>query len=217
MARTTAPLFGFEAQGAVGKAVVYGRWRGIKYARRYVIPANPQTTAQTTTRTTFATLREMWKIMPAIGRAPWDAFAAGRPFLGLNAFIGENMLVVRGDANFNDFLGSPGARGGLAPANVVIAQGSGSGEVDVTVTNPTLPSGWSFEAAQAVAFPNQDPAVIFGGPLVAAEENTANTLFTLTGLGSAVACQVAAWIKYTKPNGEIAYSVGTTDQVTSGA
>lgn len=216
MSKVTAPLFGFKASGQVGKAIVFGSWRGVDYVRQHVTPANPQTTSQTTTRTTFATLREMWKVNPGIGREPWEAFASGRPFLGLNKYIGENMLVVRGDANFNDFIGSPGARGGLAPASVAITTGGSTGAINILVTNPTLPSGWTFVAAQAVAFPNQDPAAVWVGPLVAGEETTADTTFFLAGLGSGTACQAAAWLKFTKPNGQIAYSVGTTQQVTAG-
>ena len=217
MSRTTAPLLGFEASGQIGKTMVYGKWRGVRYARRYVVPANPNTTAQQTTRTTFSKLREIWKVLPSVGRAPWDAFATGRQFLGLNAFIGENMRVIRGDADMDDFIGSPGARGGLAPASVVIAQGSSTGEIDVTVTNPTLPSGWTFLSANAIAFPQQDPAVDFVLPIASDTELVANTLFTLTGFTAAQACVCAAWLILTKPNGELAYSVGTTTAVSAGA
>lgn len=216
MARTTAPLLGFEASGQIGKTMVYGKWRGVRYSRRYVIPANPRTVAQTTTRTTFSKLREIWKVLPAVGRAPWDSFATGRQFLGLNAFIGENMRVIRGDADMDDFIGSPGARGGLAPSATLIAQGSGTGEIDITLTNPTLPAGWTFESANAIAFPQQDPAVDFVLPMKSGTELVANTLFTLTGFTTALACVCAAWLILRKPNGELAYSVGVTSAVTAG-
>jgi hypothetical protein len=81
MARTTAPLLGFNATGQIAKTMVYGTWRGVKYARRYVIPGNPQTAAQQTTRTTFATLREMWKLMPAIGRFDRNPIRRSRCYL----------------------------------------------------------------------------------------------------------------------------------------
>jgi hypothetical protein len=181
-----------------------------------VIPGNPQTAAQTTTRTTFATLREMWKLLATDGRAPWDAFATGRQFLGLNAFVGENMRVVRGDANFNDFLGSPGARGGLPPTSMVGSTGSGSGEVDATFVLPTPPAGWTQDNIIAMAFPDQDPALDFGGPMVVGIEANPTLVVTLGSLGSGVACQVAGWVEWTKPNGQKAYSVSITDQATSG-
>lgn len=217
MSRTTAPLLGFDASGAIAKTLVYGKWRGVSYARRYIIPANPQTAGQTLTRSLFARLREMWKVNPTIGRAPWEAFATGRKFLGLNAFIGENVRVIRGDADMQDFIGSPGARGGLPPASVSITQSATTGAIDVLVTNPTIPTGWTFTAAQAVGFQDGDPVVDLVGDMVANEELVADTTFTLTGFPAATACVAAAWLKWTKPNGEIAYSVGTTAAVTSGA
>src|SRR3546814_12612164 len=84
MAKTTAPLLSFGADGQIAKTMVYSKWKGIPYVRRHVVPANPQTVAQQLTRTTFSQLREMWKIAPAIAQLPWDTFAIGRPFLGLN-------------------------------------------------------------------------------------------------------------------------------------
>src|SRR5690606_27546113 len=88
MGKTTAPLLSFDASGTLAKTVVYSRWRGISYARRHVIPANPRTIPQQFNRLAFATLREMWKVAPPAAQAPWDAFATGRPFTGMNAFIG---------------------------------------------------------------------------------------------------------------------------------
>ena len=215
MARTTAPLLGFDAQGQIAKTMVYAKWRGVNYARRHVIPANPNTSAQQTTRTTFATLREYWKVMATDGRAPWEAFATGRPFLGLNAFVGENLRVVRGDANMNDFLGSPGARGGLPASSITASTGTGSGEVDLDVVYPTAPSGWTITEFVGVAFPDHDPAVDLVGPVVVAKVSHPTTTITFTGLGSAVACQASGWIVWTKPNGQTAYSVSVTDQATS--
>ncbi len=217
MARTTAPLLGFDASGQIAKTMVYANWRGVKYARRYVIPGNPQTTAQQITRTTFATLREMWKLLGTDGRTPWTAFASGRPFLNLNAWIGENMRVVRGDALFTDFVGSPGARGGLPPVSVVASTGGASGEVDVTFVHPTIPTGWTINESVVVGFPDQDPALDFGGPLVVDKEASPTLIVTLAGLGSAVSCIAAGWLEWTKPNGQLAYSIGITDTATSGA
>lgn len=217
MAKTTAPLFGFAATGSLGQSIVFASWRGVNYARRHVVPANPKTAAQTVTRTTFATLREMWKIMPPDGRTPWDAFASGRKFLGLNAFIGENMRVVRGDGDFKDFIGSPGARGGLPPTTVGFAQGSSTGEIDFTFTNPTPPSGWVLDSETSLAFPDQDPEVVFGGPLVVGNDDPPTGTNTLAGLGANVSCVCSGWITWVKPNLDLAYSVSVVGLVNSGA
>lgn len=217
MARTTAPLLGFSAEGQIAKTMVYGTWRGVKYARRYVVPGNPRTVAQQLTRTTFATLRKMWKLSSSDGRAPWTAYATGRPFLNLNAFLGENMKVVRGDANFNDFLGSPGARGGLPPESVTAVAGAAGGSVDVSFTIPAAPVGWVHLESVAVAFPDQNPALDFVGPLRFGKVANPVTTIPVLSLGSAVPCQISMWLVWTKPNGQLAYSVGITNTATSSA
>jgi len=50
MAKLKGPLFSFGAAGAIGKTLVYFGWKGLDVVREYVIPANPQTTPQTTQR-----------------------------------------------------------------------------------------------------------------------------------------------------------------------
>ena len=57
MAKLTGPLLSFGATGQIAKTMVVGTWRGIDYARQYVVPANPRTTAQQANRTRFALLR----------------------------------------------------------------------------------------------------------------------------------------------------------------
>lgn len=217
MAKLTAPVLSFDARGTIAKTLTFAAWRGVNYARQRVVPANPNTSGQQTTRTVFATLREMWKRMDADQRAPWDAYAEGRPFLGLNSFIGENMLVVRGDSLFTDFVGSPGAKGGLGLTSVAAVAGGSSGEIDVTITPPTLPTDWTWVEGVAMAFPDQDPETNFGGLFVVGTDATNPAAITLAGLGSAVSCIVAGWGVYTKPNGETAYSPSITDTVSAAA
>lgn len=217
MAKTTAPVLSFGASGGIASTLVYGSWRGIAYARRYVVPANPNTAGQQLTRTTFAELREFWKLLPTLSRDPWTAFATGRKFLNFNAFIGENLRVLRGETDFNNFIGSPGARGGLPPTTFSAAAGGASGEIDCTFVNPSAPTGWTLDAEVAMAFPDQDPSDDFGGLVVADESDPPSGSITLAGLGSAVDCQVAGWLRWVKPNGDLAYSVGITDQATSAA
>lgn len=205
MAKTTAPLLSFDASGQVGKSVVFAKWRGVKYARRHVIPANPQTTSQTFQRTAFATLREAWKRMDADGRAPWDAYAKGRPFTGMNAFIGENRLAQGVLANMQTFIGSPGSGGGLPLATLAAIAGGASGEIDITFTDPTTPTDWVFVENWAAAFPDQAPDDDWGNLYVTGEDSGTPGSLTLAGLGSAVACVVVGWTQWTKPDGSTAY------------
>jgi hypothetical protein len=217
MARTTAPLLSFGASGSIAKTAVYASWRGIPYARRHVIPSNPRSTAQTVTRNTFATLREMYKRTGAITRAPWEAFAKGRPFTAMNSFVGENLRLIRGEADMDLFYASPGAGGGLAFPTGVASTGAGSGQVDADLTAPTLPTGWTIISAHAMAFRQQAPDDIFLGVLVEGSDAAAPYEITLSGLGAAASCVVSMWFEYEKPDGKTAYSVAVTDTATAGA
>ena len=53
MAKVHAPLFSFNASGALAKSLVYFGWKGIDVVRSYVTPSNPKTTAQVTQRGYF--------------------------------------------------------------------------------------------------------------------------------------------------------------------
>ena len=217
MAKISAPLLSMGARGTIGKSVTFAKWRGVDYARQRVIPANPRTTAQQANRTRFAFLREAYKLAPTAVRAPWDAFAAGRPFTGVNKFVGENNRLLVGEVDLSAALMSPGARGGLPPAGVVAATGAGSGEVIVTVTPPSqLPEGWTVSMVAAAAVPDQDPTGIFTGPFVADTEVNPATPISLTGFGSAENLMTFGWVVYEKPDGSLAYSVSVSDAATAG-
>lgn len=215
MAKTTAPLLSFNAKGQIGKTMVNSSWRGVKYARAYVVPANPNTLAQQGVRKLFAYLREMWKIAPPAISVSWDAFARGRPFTGMNKWVGENVRVMNGEADCDNIIFSPGALGGLPPENIVVTDGT-AGQVIITGTAPTAPAGWVFRSLVAAAFPDQDPTGIFGGPFIAGEDMTSTYSITLAGFETAAPLQVGVWATWTKPNGTIAYSVSQTFQVTAG-
>jgi hypothetical protein len=218
MAKLTGPLLSFGADGQIGKAMVTAKWRGIAYARQYVKPANPQTTAQQNNRTRFALLREMWKLAPSEVRDPFDTFALGRQFLGFNAFIGENNRLLNGETDLQAMLMSPGARGGLPPASVTAATGSSTGEIDVTIVPPSqLPDGWTVTQCAAAAVLDQDPVGIFDGPFVADVDSTDPYVITLGGFQASDACVGFGWVEYEKANGDTAYSVSLSDTATAAA
>lgn len=213
MAKVTAPFLSFSGSGSIAKSMVASKWRGIKYMRQHVVPANPKTIAQQTNRAIFALTREMWKIAPALLRAPWDAFAAGRPLTGMNKFVGENVRVFQGEIDMTNFIGSPGALGGLPPDTVTIVGGGASGEIDVTSVNPAAPTGWAITGLVACAFLDQAPDGIFSGAIVAAEDAVTFNSITFAGLTGGTDYCVAAWLRWEKPDGKTAYSVGVTDIV----
>lgn len=213
MAKLTGPLLSFGARGQIGKALVTSKWRGIDYARQYVIPANPRTTAQQNNRTRFALLREMWKLAPAIVQAPWVAFSTGRPFLPFNKFVGENNRLLVGQTDFANAIMSPGARGGLPPTTVVVATGSTPGAITVTVTPPAqLPEGWTVTEVAAAGFPQQNPIGLFDGPFVAATQANPATPIVLSGFTAGEDVAGFGWVVYERPDGQLAYSVSISGE-----
>ena len=50
LAKLKGPLFSLGASQQLGKALVYFGWKGLDVVREYVVPSNPQTTAQNTQR-----------------------------------------------------------------------------------------------------------------------------------------------------------------------
>jgi len=212
MAKPTAPLLSFDASGTIAKTMVFSRWRGIPYVRRHVIPANPNTTGQALTRNTFTMLTELWKVAGPLLVEPWGLYATGRKFLDRNAFIGQNVALVRSASDLALFRASPGARGGLPPDSFSAA--AGSGIITCTFTNPTPPTGWAIVAAIAVTFPDQAPNIAFVGPATEGEDTV--TPFDTVVLSSltTVLHQVFGFLEWTKPDGTSAFSVSLQDSAT---
>lgn len=216
MAKINGPLLSLGGGGQIGKTVVFSSWKGIKYARQYVVPANPRTTAQTENRTRFAMLREMFKLSPSEVRAPFAAFVQGRPLTPDNKFVGENNRLLVGGINLAAMNMSPGAKGGLPPVSVSAAAGIASGVIDVTVVPPSqLPLGWTIVECAAAAVVDQNPIGIFSGPFVAGTAVADPYVINLAGMGSAVDCMAFGWVVYVKADGQLAYSVSLSDPVTS--
>ena len=127
MAKTTAPLFGFGASGALGKAIVYGTWKGIDVARRYAIPANPNTPAQSTQRGYMTTAAAAWRNttndISATDKEAWNRLAGvqSTPRSGFNEFCRRYMdELVAG--------GTPGYFFGVA--NVALAHAAFKADID---------------------------------------------------------------------------------------
>lgn len=217
MAKLTGPLLSFGARGAIGSTLVASSWKGIPYARQYVKPANPQTEAQMRVRKTFALLREMWKVAPTQVLNTWNAFALGRPFTGMNKFVGENVRVLQDQLLMDDFIGSPGAAGGFSPLTFTAVAGTDPGEVDWTMTAPAPPAGWTLVSANVSGFMNQLPSDFFTGPYVAMTDAVAPYAGTLEGLTAGQDAVISGWLIWQKPDGNLAYSVSTNVVTTTGA
>ena len=213
MAKLTAPLLSFDARGKIGDTMVFSNWRGVPYARRYVIPGNPQSLGQTLTRDIWRGLDMRWKQAGVLMRAPWDRFADGQKFVGRNAYLGKNIAVIRGDAGMDDYLGSPGAKGGLAPISIILTTVAGGG-LECAFTNPAAPDGWTLTSAIATFLKEQAPEDAVADVIVEGEDLAAVTV-DVTGLDT-VAYWAQAWLKWDKGGGVVAYgpSISATLAVT---
>lgn len=212
MAKLTGALFSLSASGTIADTITYGNWKGIQYARTRVIPANPQSTEQTKTREVFRFIQEYYKFAAAIAREPWIAATTGIPMTALNMALSKNVGVLRDELNLDNMVFSPGARGGIPPAAIVVTPGAGT--LTVAVTAPTIPNGWSITAAQGVVLLDQDPHEVLASTPQAQEDLTSTYSLPFTGLTSSEVYQVAAWFKWLTPNGDAAYSIALRDQGT---
>jgi len=205
MAKVNGPILSIGASGSIGKTQVYGSWRGVPYARQYVVPSNPRSSAQTETRSVFAWTSQVWKIAQSLFQAPWDAFAKGQPLTGRNAFIGKNTRAMRGMTTLADLIATPGSNGGVPPSAVTAT--GGSGQIAFSFTNPTPPTGWTLSGATGFAIKAQNPQTDLDYASFTDDAASPYTSATITGLaaGNYVTC---GWIKWTKPDGSFAYSPG---------
>lgn len=202
MAKIQGPLLSMGGSGQIGQSHVYSRWKGRGYARRYVIPANPQSTEQTKTRGVFTLLNDLWRTSPADFQTPWTAFAQGKVLTNRNAFLSKNVKFLRpkGFPELNTLEGmfmSPGAKGGLVfPITIETGAGVG-GTMAISAADPDpLPSGWSVVGLTAAAILEQDPQAPTSTEVVTATDNASPWSITLTGLNAGADYAVGAWFVF---------------------
>lgn len=207
MSKTTAPLLSFEARGQIGQSQVYSSWKGRSYARRYVVPANPQSAEQTKTRSLFTWLQAVYKVLPSTVKAGWDAYANTLRVTGANAWIKGNLSHMRGMVDLSALLMSPAANSGLPVATMTATPGSTS--ITVMITPPLLPDGWTVKGAFAAAIIDQNPQTDNMTTVTAGTDDTNPYSITLTGLTAGKEYRVGGWMTYTKPDGSTAYGQAT--------
>lgn len=211
MAKVTAPLLSFGASGQIAKTQVYSTWKGRPYVRRHVIPSNPQTVAQTSTRNTFSNASSVWKLMGALAISPWDRFATGQVLTGRNAFMRDFVKELRGDIDLTDMIFSPGAKGGLP--SVSVTPTAGVDQITLDFINPTPPTGWVLEAAIGVAIFDQDPEAMTDFATFA-DEDLGGLQTVITGLTSVGPYRWGGWLRWAKPDLSIAYGPSLTGATT---
>jgi len=210
MAKTTAPLLSFGASGQIAKTMVMSKWRGRPYARRHVIPSNPQTAEQSLTRDTFSWLQAVWKVAPVELTNPWLVYSNGKVLTDRNAFTKFNLSNLRSAVDLSTMLFSPGALGGLPPASITVT--GGNDQITVACAAPaTLPTGWTIAAAELGIIKDQEPGVGVDYQIEMFEDAAAAYTHDFTGLASVADYVGFAFLKWTRPDGLIAYSPSLSD------
>ena len=208
MPKVTAPLLSFGASGQIGNAQVYSSWKGIPYARRYVIPANPKTAKQTSNRAVWQMLNAAFLYAPAAIKQAFDAYAVGKPLTGRNKFFQDNMKLLATDpkpAGLDGLIMSPGNGGGLPATGLTVTPGADQLTLDVTL--PEVPTGWTLSGSVGAAIKQQSPTDDFSGKWYVVTKAVGLDQVVIPGLTEAGPYVVGYFLKWTKPDGSIAYSV----------
>lgn len=213
MARTVAPLLSFSAGGQIAKTQVYAEWKGRPYVRRYVVPANPNSTGQQLTRNTFRYLNKLWQYLPSGAIAAWTLYGDNSRFTNRNGWLKQNIAPLRDQTDLALLVISPAAGSGIQAAAMNLTPGDD--QITVDLTAPTLPAGWTITAAWALAVQNVNPQTSEIYDVASGSDATSTYQIILTGLGSAVEYVVGGWFEYTKSNGEKAYGLAITDTATT--
>lgn len=203
MSKTVAPLLSFDARGQLGQTLVYSTWKGRAYARRYVIPANPRTAAQTAVRETWAGLNRIMQYMPAGALAAWELYGENSRITARNGFIKQNLSALREATDLQPLLLSPSAGGGLALEAATFTRAGAA--ITADPVPPTLPEGWTLAAVHALAVRNDAPREIITPHLASASTTDAPWTVTIDGTDPAAAYVVGAWAEYVKPSGGLAF------------
>lgn len=191
MPKVIAPLLSFGASGQIAQTQVYSTWKGQPYVRRYVIPANPRSTEQTSTRGIFTWLNRVWRIAPANFIEPWQTAVQSRRMIDRNLFIQQNLPLLRPGTDLTGMVLSPGAKGGLT-GGITITPGNDLLTVAGTPPSP-LPAGWTVIKLVGAAIKQQDPHTDEDFEVFTAEDSTSAYSVAISGLEDATDYVAGAW------------------------
>jgi hypothetical protein len=137
MAKVEGPLFSLEASGTIGDAITYSRWKGIPYARKRVIPANPKSAAQTGIRAMFAFVAAFWDQVAALDQATWNTLAAALNITPFNAYVRENQKRWVDGAFPTQAYPAAEASTGLTVTTQTLTGGAGFATIEITPSGST--------------------------------------------------------------------------------
>ena len=133
MAKTQSGLFALGASGSIGGALTFASWKGRQYARRLVVPSNPDTPAQRSVRAGMSWGSKEWAQLTAPQQVTWEPAAKAKNYLPFNAFVSQGQKNMAQDLGFQSEDPAP-ASGAPAVPTVPSATG-GSGQATLAWTD----------------------------------------------------------------------------------
>jgi hypothetical protein len=131
MGRVVGSILG-NVNGKVGN-IVGASWKGVPYFRALVIPANPQTAAQTDQRTKFASIVSVGtQILSTIVQPYWDFRYKKQS--GFNGFCQANLNAMADEYDPELFIMSQGSLEPLVTPTAVYNAGNGRITISWAVT-----------------------------------------------------------------------------------
>ncbi len=140
MARVTGPLMSFAASGSVADTITFATWKGRPYVRQRVIPANPKSVLQVSTRAVMGFLAKNWAAISVADKATWQTLADAIVASPFNAYTKANL------GNWTQFLApsqlTPITRTGTVGSSPTTGATGGVGQVEVQNTWGTANDNW---------------------------------------------------------------------------
>lgn len=132
-----------DASGALGGAIVFSKWKGRNYVRRFVVPHNPKSALQTNTRAMLRFLATAWSGVGAPAQASWDDLAEATNISAFNAYVANNMnrhsMLQTPTAEY------PAAETSTAPSAPTLAITGGVHNASVAITEGADAPDWGYK------------------------------------------------------------------------
>lgn len=121
MAKVTMPLLSGDASGQVAKAMVFSKWKGRNYVRKYVIPSYSNTTHQANIRSIITDASRAWSLGSTVGavtinnayKTAYNTAATTYQISGFNLFI-KDCVAKNDGVSYSGTLALPTEPGDVA-------------------------------------------------------------------------------------------------------
>lgn len=213
MAKVTLPLISVDASGSLGKSIVFGNWRGVRYARQHVTPAQPRTNAQVAQRNLLRWVVRAWQYLPAVGQNGWIEAARNTSLTGYNLFSKRNLQLLNGETAISNVVVSPGQSGAT---NVESLSASyAAGEISWSATLGSTIPGTQVVAVHVIAFVQQNPYGDFVPPVRVSSDSTSPYAGAVTVDAAEQAWVLAAFTECIDAAGNRKFGVSVNTAVTA--